>query len=410
MNRAKLVLHAKASIDRGSKSFALASKLFANQPRERVWMLYAWCRQCDDLADGQEHGHGMSATPASEKTIALMRMLTRRAMGGEQTGKPAFDAMGVVAQECRLPNDLADDVIDGFALDAKKWRPQSENDLYQYCYHVAGAVGCMMAIVMGVSPRDHETLDRACDLGLAFQLSNIARDVAEDAAAGRCYLPADWLAEMRIDPDDIMNPARRDALVQLVARLCDLAEQYEASARVGAAQLPFRSRWAILAAAGIYGDIARAVRRSNGGSLDQRIITSKAAKVRWILKAFHQSTLPTRAVSRVGLWQRHSKKKVQASYNEIHADICSITKSYLKKNEEIDPNALTLTETSMDEEDWHLDYIQEIEAKYSICLDPILLTGEVNRVGLIKKSEQSVARDLTVNEIVDFIFKSKSKN
>ena len=209
MNRTNLVLHAKASIDRGSKSFALASKLFANQTRERVWMLYAWCRECDDLADGQDHGHGMSATPASEKTIAVMRMLTRRAMGGEQTGKPAFDAMGVVAQECRLPNYLANDVIDGFALDAKEWRPQSEDDLYQYCYHVAGAVGCMMAVVMGVSARNDETLDRACDLGLAFQLSNIARDVAEDAEAGRCYLPKDWLTEMRIDPADILNPARR---------------------------------------------------------------------------------------------------------------------------------------------------------------------------------------------------------
>ncbi len=304
MNRANLVLHAKASIDRGSKSFALASKLFATQTRERVWMLYAWCRECDDLADGQDHGHGMSATPASEKTIAVMRMLTRRAMGGEQTGKPAFDAMGVVAQECRLPNELANDVIDGFALDAKSWRPQSENDLYQYCYHVAGAVGCMMAVVMGISPRDEETLDRACDLGLAFQLSNIARDIAEDAAAGRCYLPKDWLSEMRIDPDDLMNPTCQDALVQLIRRLCDLSERYEASARIGAARLPFRSRWAVLAAAGIYGDIARAVRRSEGGSLNMRIVTSKSAKTMWVAKAFGQALFKPKGIARGQLWTR----------------------------------------------------------------------------------------------------------
>lgn len=307
MNRANLVLHAKASIDRGSKSFALASKLFANQTRERVWMLYAWCRECDDLVDGQDHGHGMSATPASEKTIAVMRMLTRRAIGGEQTGKPAFDAIGIVAQECRLPSDLADDVIEGFALDAKEWRPQSENDLYQYCYHVAGAVGCMMAVVMGISAHDEETLDRACDLGLAFQLSNIARDVAEDAAAGRCYLPKDWLAEMRIDPDDIMNPARRDALAQLIAQLCDLAERYEASARVGAARLPFRSRWAVLAAAGIYGDIARKIRVSDGASLNKRVVTSKAAKAAWIAKAFGQAIFKSTGTDREQLWTRPRK-------------------------------------------------------------------------------------------------------
>ncbi len=307
MNRANLVLHAKASIDRGSKSFALASKLFATQTRERVWMLYAWCRECDDLADGQDHGHGMSATPASEKTIAVMRMLTRRAMGGEQTGKPAFDAVGIVAQECRLPLELANDVIDGFALDAKQWRPQSEDDLYQYCYHVAGAVGCMMAIVMGISPRDDETLDRASDLGLAFQLCNIARDIAEDAAAGRCYLPKDWLAEMRINPDDLMNPSRQDALVQLIERLCDLSERYEASARVGAARLPFRSRWAVLAAAGIYGDIARAVRRSDGGSLNKRIVTSKAAKIAWVAKALGQALFRSKEAAREQLWTRPRK-------------------------------------------------------------------------------------------------------
>lgn len=304
MNRANLVLHAKASIDRGSKSFALASKLFAKQTRERVWMLYAWCRQCDDLADGQDHGHGMSTVEDPKRTIAAIRMLTARAIGGEETGKPAFDAMGVVAQECRLPLNLANDVIDGFALDAKDWRPQSEDDLYQYCYHVAGAVGCMMAVVMGVPAGDDETLDRACDLGLAFQLSNIARDVAEDAAAGRCYLPKDWLAEMRIDPDDILNPARREALTQLIARLCNLAERYEVSARVGAARLPFRSRWAVLAAAGIYGDIARAVRRSDGASLDNRVVTSKAAKAAWVAKTFGQAIGKPKFVDRSGLWNR----------------------------------------------------------------------------------------------------------
>ena len=304
MNRANLVLHAKASIDRGSKSFALASKLFTKQTRERVWMLYAWCRQCDDLADGQDHGHGMSTVEDPKRIIAAMRMLTARAMGGEKTGKPAFDAMGVVAQECRLPNSLANDVLDGFALDATDWRPQSQDDLFQYCYHVAGAVGCMMAVVMGVPAGDDETLDRACDLGLAFQLSNIARDVAEDAVAGRCYLPTDWLAEMRLAPDDILNPARREGLTQLIARLCDLAERYEASARVGAAHLPFRSRWAVLAAAGIYGDIARKVRRSDGASLDNRVVTSKATKVVWVVEAFGQAIRKPKFVERSGLWSR----------------------------------------------------------------------------------------------------------
>ena len=304
MNRNNLVRHARLSIERGSKSFSRASKLFSRKTRERAWLLYSWCRACDDLADGQDHGHGMSVVANPQKTIAAMRMMTRRAHGGEQTGNPPFDAFGVVAQECGIPIDFANDIIDGFALDARGWRPETEDDLFQYCYHVAGAVGCMMAIVMGVSPRDQEVLDRACDLGLAFQLANIARDVAEDAAAGRCYLPQAWLAEARLDPENIMAPDRHDALIPLVNRLCDLAGAYEESARVGAASLPFRSRWAVLAAAGIYGDIGRALKKSDGVSLDRRIYTSKARKLGSILKAFGQALVKSPRRDRQQLWTR----------------------------------------------------------------------------------------------------------
>ncbi|MEO9601191.1 phytoene/squalene synthase family protein [Parasphingorhabdus sp.] len=304
MNRTNLVLHARTSIERGSKSFARASKLFSRQTRERAWLLYSWCRACDDLADGQDHGQEMSRVQNPEKVIAAMRMMTARAHGGEKTGNPPFDAFGVVAQECDIPISLANDMIDGFSLDAKGWRPETENDLLQYCYHVAGTVGCMMAVVMGISARNQEVLDRACDLGLAFQLANIARDVTEDAEAGRCYLPKTWLAEMRIDPDNIMAPERREALVLLIDRLCDLAGDYEASARVGASNLPFRSRWAVLAAAGIYGDIARAIKKSDGASLEQRIYTSKSKKLGWILKAFGQAIFNLARRDRQGLWTR----------------------------------------------------------------------------------------------------------
>ena len=304
MNRSNLVLHAKESIQRGSKSFAVASKLFSKTMRERVWLLYAWCRECDDLADGQEDGRRSVLSPASKKSVAAMRMLTRRAHGGEKTGKPAFDGFGVVAQECNIPMNFANDMIDGFALDAQGWQPQNEDDLFQYCYHVAGAVGCMMAVVMGVSKNDSETLDRACDLGLAFQLANIARDVAEDAQAGRCYIPHSWLEESDVLASEITSKSQRDAVTAIIARLCDLSEKYEASAVVGAERLPFRARWAVLSAAGIYGDIARAVRSSDGASLDSRVYTSKSAKSGWVAKAFFKALRKAPYSDREGLWNR----------------------------------------------------------------------------------------------------------
>jgi 15-cis-phytoene synthase len=303
--RTALVAFAQESIARGSKSFRFASRLFDRETRERVWLLYAWCRKCDDMADGQDHGGAMEAVEDPMARLATIRDLTAKALAGKPAGEPAFDCLGVVARECGLTQKMADDVIEGFALDAADWHPRHETDLYRYCYHVAGAVGVMMAVVMGVSPDDDATLDRACDLGLAFQLANIARDIAEDDAAGRCYLPDDWLATLDIAPGEHMRPYNRKKLALMGRWLADEAEQYEASARVGSACLTLRSRWAVLSAAGIYGDIARQVRGAGEHAWDQRLFTSRRDKLRWVRKAFVDAVANNpRAMDRDALWTR----------------------------------------------------------------------------------------------------------
>ena len=288
-DRAALVAAARDSIAKGSKSFAVAARLFDKPTRERAWLLYAWCRRCDDLADGQVAGHDAQAVADPATQLETIRALTRQALAGRPTGDPAFDALGLVAAECAIPHRFIFDLVEGFALDAADWRPRTEEDLYRYCYHVAGAVGCMMAVLMGVPPQDDATLDRACDLGIAFQLANIARDICEDDIAGRCYLPVAWLAEMDIPPGEHMKPFYRRRLAVLAKRLATRAEDYEASARVGAAALPFRSAWAVLAAAGIYGDIAREVTARGERAWDHRVVIGKAAKLRWVARALAQA-------------------------------------------------------------------------------------------------------------------------
>ncbi|WDF71956.1 phytoene/squalene synthase family protein [Novosphingobium sp. KACC 22771] len=281
-DRAALVEAARESIARGSKSFAAASKLFDTATRERVWLLYAWCRACDDLADDQDHGGALGDQAGAAERLEQIRRLTARALGGDPTGHFAFDALGVVAAECGINAVHTGDVIAGFALDAAGWRPQTELDMLGYCYHVAGAVGVLMALVMGVDPEDGDTLNRACDLGIAFQLGNIARDIAEDAAAGRCYLPAQWLAQAGVDEGELMAPRHREALAEMGRRMAAMAQVYEASARAGAARLPFRCRWAVLSAAGIYGAIARKVAARGPRAWDQRVTTSKLEKLRFL--------------------------------------------------------------------------------------------------------------------------------
>lgn len=289
MDRAALVETARESIAKGSKSFALASKLFAPDVRERAWLLYSWCRKCDDIADGQDHGGALTKVEDPAERLAFLRDMTERALAGETTGDPAFDALGLVAKECALPHQWPRDLIEGFAMDAADFSPRTEAELLKYCYHVAGVVGLMMAVIMGVSPDDEDTLKRANDLGLAFQLANIARDISEDADAGRCYIPAEWLAEADVPPGEHMNARHRAAMARIAHRLANLSAGYEVSARIGARRLPFRSRWAVLSAAGIYGDIAREVARRRDQAWDQRVVTSKAAKAGWVARAFLQA-------------------------------------------------------------------------------------------------------------------------
>ena len=307
-DRAALVAAARDSIARGSKSFAMASRLFDPATRERAWLLYAWCRACDDLADGQVMGHGRAAVDNPMDRLETIRTLTERVLRGEITGQPAFDALGVVIAECAIPHELPLDLVRGFGLDAAEFQPRHEDDLHRYCYHVAGVVGVMMAIIMGVRPDDEPVLDRACDLGIAFQLANVARDIGEDHAAGRCYLPEEWLAEVDIPPGEELKPHFRPRLALLARRLAERAGRYEESARHGTPALPFRSAWAVLAAAGIYGDIAREVAARGEHGWDRRVVTSTAAKLGWVAKAFGQAALRKRLwrgdVSREGLWTR----------------------------------------------------------------------------------------------------------
>ncbi|HEY0044847.1 MAG TPA: phytoene/squalene synthase family protein [Allosphingosinicella sp.] len=285
LDREALVAAAGETIRNGSKSFHAASRLFDRQARERAWLLYSWCRHCDDVCDGQSLGGAATGGSGADR-VEKLEDLTRRTLAGERVGELPFDALGQVMAECPIPQEFVFDHLRGFALDAEGWRPQDETDLTTYSYHVAGAVGCMMAVAMGVPADDEETLHRASDLGIAFQLSNIARDVREDHAAGRCYLPTEWLDEYGLDPADPLNPATREGLVRLVRRMVDMADAYESSALAGVRKLPFRSRWAILAAAGIYGGIGRRVAALGPNAWDERVVIRRRRKLLTIVSAF----------------------------------------------------------------------------------------------------------------------------
>lgn len=286
MSRRDLVARAERVIRRGSRSFRMASRLFDTETRERAWLLYCWCRHCDDVCDGQDLG---GSAVGARGSIAEVEALTRRALAGETTGRLPFDALATVVAERPIPRRYVFDHLQGFRLDEEGWRPRELEDLLRYCYHVAGAVGGMMAVVMGVSGSDRETLDRAAALGIAFQLSNIARDVADDHRAGRCYLPQSWLDEWGLDQAELLDRRNREGLVELVQRICLLSEAYEEIARAGVARLPFRSRWAVLAAAGIYGRIGRRVASLGPSAWDRRVVVPRREKAAILVSALREA-------------------------------------------------------------------------------------------------------------------------
>ncbi len=302
-----LVDKSRAAIAKGSKSFALAAMLFDAKTRERAWLLYAWCRHCDDVIDAQIGGHG-HVEPADDidTRLAHIEGLTRRALAGETTGDWPFDALGRVAAETGLPARYPLELIAGFAMDARERNYRSFDDTLDYCYHVAGVVGVMMAIVMGVDPDDRATLERAADLGLAFQLNNIVRDIFDDAKIGRCYLPDEWLTDADIPPGEFDKPNFARALAEVVARIVAEGERYADSARYGTPALPFRSAWAVLSAADIYAGIGREVRRLGPDAWRTRVSTPKPAKLAAVAKALPQAAarhlLYAGASPRDGLW------------------------------------------------------------------------------------------------------------
>lgn len=304
LDRPALVAASFDIIAKGSKSFRSASRLFDRVTRERAWLLYAWCRACDDLTDGQTLGHDMKAPTDPKAAHRRIVALTDQALAGEPTGVVPFDALGIVAQECRIPRSAVTDHLDGFALDAKGWVPRTEDDLLRYCFHVAGAVGVMMALVMGVEPDDEDTLDRASDLGLAFQLANIARDIGADAAEGRVYLPQAWLDEAGLDMAALADPANGDKIAPLAERLVRLSRGYRASARVGARRLPFRSRLAVLAASNVYGAIGTKVVERGSKAWTSRTVVSDPEKLEEFTLALIQAILPAGRRPRDGLWTR----------------------------------------------------------------------------------------------------------
>lgn len=253
----------------GSKSFFAAGRLLPRRVRAPATALYAFCRVADDAID--LHGDDPQAF---ERLSARLDAI----YAGEPQDHEADRAFAAVVHAWRLPRALPEALLDGFLWDAQGRRYETLSDVLDYAARVAGSVGAMMALVMGAS--GSRALARACELGVAMQLTNIARDVGEDARMGRLYLPSRWMRAAGLDPDEwLAAPVHSPALAEVVARLLDVAESIYERARSGLAELPRDCRPAIQAARTIYREIGREVARQGHDSVSRRAVVSGRRKL-----------------------------------------------------------------------------------------------------------------------------------
>jgi 15-cis-phytoene synthase len=306
----EIVENSHRIIRKGSKSFASAARIFDVRTRESAYMLYAWCRYCDDQIDGQQLGfkaNGKSPLAEAERLQMLLDK-TQRALSGQCISDPIFIAFQRVVEQHQIPALYPLELLQGFTMDVTGYDYATLEDTLLYCYHVAGVVGVMMAYVMGV--RDKPTLQRAADLGIAFQLTNIARDVIEDADAGRVYLPRIWLEQAGVPRDEISNMQNRSKIFGVVQLLLQQAERYYSSAGYGIACLPFRSAWAIATARGVYRNIGTLVLQRGEHAWDQRAVVNRRHKFYHVLKGGLEASLALSSsrkqpvAPRAGLWTK----------------------------------------------------------------------------------------------------------
>ncbi len=252
----------------GSRSFFAAGLLLPRRIYQPASALYAFCRLADDAIDD-----------ADGKQAALAQLRTRldRAYAGLPEDIPADRAFAAAIAAHAMPRALPEALLEGFAWDSENRRYVDFAELQDYAARVAGSVGAMMAVLMGV--RSPAALARACDLGIAMQLTNIARDIGEDARANRLYLPLDWLRAENIDPDAFLaDPVFSPAIGRLTKRLIDAADFLYARAIPGIAHLPAACRPGIRAAGLIYADIGKALAAQNYDSITRRARVSARRK------------------------------------------------------------------------------------------------------------------------------------
>jgi len=285
--RAQVIAESRAVLARHARTFNLAGRFLGAARRDEAAVVYAFCRLVDDVIDEAE----------SIESGAVALASIEAELRGEAPARPLIAVFAAQLAAHGVDSGVPLELIAGVRSDSGPVVVADDRELLRYCYRVAGTVGLMMCGVLGVrAPRAQAF---ALDLGIAMQLTNICRDVAEDAVRGRVYLPATRLAQAGTDSTAVLaGTAPRPAIAAVVLDLLELADRHYASADLGMRFIPWPSRLAILVAGRVYRGIGVVLRARGGDAMAGRAVVPSLAKLGWSVAAvarFALTLVPTPA-------------------------------------------------------------------------------------------------------------------
>ncbi|PWA35064.1 squalene/phytoene synthase [Artemisia annua] len=259
-----------------AKTFYLGTRLMTEERQKAIWAIYVWCRRTDELVDGPNAIH-MSAEVLDRWEERLHDLFN---------GRP-FDMLDAALTDTvqKFPLDIKPfrDMIEGMRMDIKKSRYENFQELYLYCYYVAGTVGLMSVPVMGISPESSSNApsiyNSALNLGIGNQLTNILRDVGEDALRGRVYLPQDELAQYGLCDEDVYSRRVTDNWREFMKGQIQRARFYFNQAEEGASELDKDSRWPVWSSLLLYRSILDAIEENDYDNMTKRAYVGRTKKL-----------------------------------------------------------------------------------------------------------------------------------
>jgi phytoene synthase len=282
-------------ITRGaSRTFYLGSLLLPTHKRRAIWTVYALFRLVDDaideaMADQPQPGHISGVRDPRGELERWRTALDRLYRTGKTDDNPIMIAWQAMLVEYNVPLQPVLDLLTGVEMDLTQDRYDSFEDLSQYCYRVAGTVGIVSSSIFGY--QDESALRYASNLGIALQLTNILRDIGEDARRGRIYLPQDEMQRFGYRESDLLAGTINESFTNLLLFQIERAEQYYQESLPGISLLDADCRFAVILSSMLYRDILQRIHLNNYDVFTRRAHVPFSGKVACLARAFW--TLPT---------------------------------------------------------------------------------------------------------------------